>query len=183
MLGSLGLRGFRRFLLGSVSDRALRRPGPPLLLVRHAPPGGEFKKILVGVEDPTQRSLWLEIALALAHELRAEVAVVHVLPSKGYVSDGRRVELYPKHVTPELERQVSALDPTIPIQVIVRRGDPVRVLPSVSRQLGADLVVLGAERHADGFPGRVTDRVARAGLPALLVVWPPAESDRAWHEL
>jgi nucleotide-binding universal stress UspA family protein len=172
VLGARGLRGLRRFLLGSISDRALRRPGSPLLLVREHPTGGEFKKILVGVEDPSGPSRWLEVALALAHEERADVFVLHVLPPKGYLSDGRRVELYPRNISSELERRVAELDPSVPVQVIVRRGDPVNLLPSVARKLGADLVVLGAERHADGFPGRVTDRVARAGLPALMVVWP-----------
>ncbi|MBM4336492.1 MAG: universal stress protein [Deltaproteobacteria bacterium] len=33
-LGAVGLRGLRRFVLGSVADRVLRRPGCPLLLVR-----------------------------------------------------------------------------------------------------------------------------------------------------
>ena len=76
------------------------------------------------------------------------------------------------YIRSELERRVAELDPSVRLQVIVRRGDPVHLLPSVVHKLAADLVVLGAERHADGFPGRVTDRVARAGLPALMVVWP-----------
>ena len=48
------------------------------------------------------------------------------------------------------------------------------MVPEVAQSLGADLVVVGAERQPDGWPGRITDRVARAELPAVLIVWPPA---------
>lgn len=177
VLGARGLRSLRRFLLGSVSDRALRQPGPPLLLVNKRPPKGEYKKILVAVEYPDRSTPHLETALALAHQLRSEVVVLHVLPPAGYVSDPHHVELDPKTAPKRLERLVSSVDATIPAQLTVRRGDAASVIPSVARRLKADLVVLGAERGRDGWPGRVADRVARAGLPALLYVWPAAESD------
>lgn len=176
VLGAAGLRGLRRFLLGSVADRVLRRPGCPLLLVKDPPPGGEFKKILVGVELPDVSSPWLRIALSLAHDLRAEVALLHVLPARGYVSDVRHVELDPRSVPERLERLLATVERTVPAQITVRRGDPGTLIPWVAKRLQADLVVLGAERNPDGWPGRVADRVARAGLPSLLYAWPEDES-------
>lgn len=171
-LGARGLRGLRRFLLGSVADQVLRRPGPPLLLVNRAPRSGEFKRILVGIEDPDRIRPWFEHALGLARDLRAELVLLHVLPPTGYVSDGRRVELDPGRVPEKLERSAARFDPTQPIEVTVQRGDAAEAIPQAARSTGAELVVLGAERHPDGWPGRVADRVARSGLPALLVVWP-----------
>jgi nucleotide-binding universal stress UspA family protein len=147
------------------------------LLVNKPPGGGEYKRILVGAEYPDRPTPWLEIALALAHHLRAELTVLHVVPPAGYVSDAHHVELEPRTVPKRLERLVSDLDATVPLQISVRRGDPARVVPQVARRLKADLVVLGAERGPEGWPGRVADRLARAGLPSLLYIWPDEEAD------
>jgi len=181
VLGARGLRGLRRFVLGSLADRALRQPGCPLLLVNESPPAGEFKKILAAVELPDEPTLWLRNALAIGHQLRSEVVILHVLPPQGYVSDARHVELDPESAPARLEKLARDFDPTIPIEISLRRGDPAAVIPSFANRLGADLVVMGAERRDDGWPGRVADRVARAALPALLYVWPepdvPGEPD------
>ena len=126
---------------------------------------------------PDHPSPWLEIALALAHHQRAEVIVLHVLPPRGYVSTEHHVELSPESVPKRLEHLAHELDRTIPVQVTVKRGDAARVIPRMVRELQADLVVLGAERSRDGWPGRVASRVAHAGLPSLLYVWPDPESD------
>jgi nucleotide-binding universal stress UspA family protein len=174
VLGGQGLRGLRRFLLGSVAERVLRRPGAPLLLVNRAPIGDTFKSVLVCVEDPGAETPWLDAGLSLAHDLVAELGLVHALPPPGRLSDGRRVELDPEHVAERIERSVVARDRAQPLKVVVRRGDPADVIPAVARELGSDLVVLGAERRPDGWPGRVADRVARAGLPAVLLIWPAA---------
>jgi nucleotide-binding universal stress UspA family protein len=172
VLGARGARPLQHLLLGSVADRVLRHPGPPLLLVHESPPGGEFKNILVGVELAGPVTPWLRISLSLAHLLRAEVVVLHALPPIGYLSDRRHVELHPERAPAEIEHAVAEIDPTIPVDVEVERGDPLEVIPRVAKRVGAELVVVGAERHLDGWPGRVADGLARHGLPALLLVWP-----------
>jgi nucleotide-binding universal stress UspA family protein len=177
VLGAAGLRGLRRFVLGSVADRVLRRPGCPLLLVKEAPRNGELKTIVIAQEYPDRPTPWLEIALQIAHAERAELVLLHVLPPKGYVSDAHHVDLDQAHAPEKLERLVAQLDPTVPVRIETLRGDAAELIAPFAREAGADLLVVGAERHTDGWPGRVTDRVARAGLPALLVVWPESESD------
>src|SRR5262249_60088941 len=76
--------GLRHFFLGSVADRVLRHPGSPLLLVREAPPAGEFKKIAVAQEHPGHGTPWLELAMRPADDERSQVAVAHVLPPRGF---------------------------------------------------------------------------------------------------
>ena len=180
-LGAVGLRGLRRFVLGSVADRVLRRPGCPLLLVKDAPPTGEFKTIVVAQEYPDRPTPWLELALQIAHAERAELVVLHVLPPKGYASDAHHVDLEPQRAPEKLERLVAELDATVPVRIDTRQGDAAQQIASVTQKVGADLLVIGAERNRDGWPGRVTDRVARAGLPALLVVWPEAETEEEFE--
>ena len=180
-LGAAGLRGLRRFVLGSVADRVLRRPGCPLLLVKAAPPSGELKTSVVAHEYPDRPTPWLELALRIAHDERGELVVLHVLPPPGYLSDAHHVELEPKRAPGKLERLVHDLDATVPVRIETLRGDAADRIPEVTRAQGADLLIIGAERNRDGWPGRVTDRVARAGLPALLVVWPEAETDEEFE--
>lgn len=176
-LGFSGTRGVRHFLLGSVADRVLRRPGCPLLLVREAPPAGEWKRIVIAQEYPDRATPWLELALRIAHAERAELTVLHVLPQRGYLSDAHHVELEPERAAERLNKLVAELDPTVPVSVETPQGDPEQVIAKRARELGAHLLVMGAERNRDGWPGKVTDRVARAGLPGLLVVWPDQEGD------
>ena len=177
VLGAAGLRGLRRFILGSVADRVLRRPGCPLLLVKDAPHTGEFKTIVVAQEYPDRTTPWLETGLRIAHAERGELLVLHVLPPRGYLSDAHHVDYEQARAPEKLEALVAQLDATVPVRIETPRGDPAGLIAEFARAAGADLLVMGAERHRDGWPGRVADRVARAGLPALLVVWPEAETD------
>lgn len=177
-LGGGGLRGVRRVILGSVAGKLLGHPGCPLLLVTEPPPAGEFKRIMVAQESPRAISPWLEIGLHLAHDERSEATLLHVLPPPGYLSDARHVELDPESAPAHLAGLRARLEPTVPTKILVRRGDPAHEITAAARELGVHLVVLGAERSGPrGSPGRVTNDVARAGLPALLVVWPETESD------
>lgn len=180
-LGAAGLRGLRRFVLGSVADRVLRRPGCPLLLVKDAPPNGELKTNLVAHEYPDRSTPWLELALKIAHDERGELVVLHVLPQRGYASDAHHVDLEPERAPEKLERLIRELDATVPVRIETPRGDPAQRIVEGALKARADLLVIGAERNRDGWPGRVTDRVARAGLPALLMVWPEAEADEEFE--
>jgi len=107
--------------------------------------------------------------------------VLHVLPRAGYASNAHHVDLEPEKAPEKLERLVAELDATVPVRIDARRGDASDLIPAVALQIGADLVVMGAERNRDGWPGRVTDRVARAGLPAVLVVWPEADAEEEFE--
>ncbi len=182
VLGAAGHGGIRRFLLGSVADRLLRHPGCPLLLVQEAPPAGEFKQILIAHEYPGASSPWLELGMRLARDERSEVVLLHVAPPRGYASDAHHVDLEPERAPQRLAELLERVAPTIPAQIDVRRGDAADQIPDAARAHGAHLVVLGAERNARGWPGRVADRVARAGLPAVLFVWPENESAEEFDE-
>jgi nucleotide-binding universal stress UspA family protein len=173
--GTGHIRGLRRLLLGSVADRLLRNPGPPLLLVRESPREGGFRRILAGTERTGRLCRALASATGLARHIGAEVIALHVLPPGGYLSDQNRVVIDPEREARKLTRTIEAYDRSVPGEVALRRGDPAEVIPDVAERLRADLVVVGAQRQPDGWPGRVTDRVARADLPAVLIVWPPAE--------
>ncbi|MFI5315309.1 MAG: universal stress protein [Myxococcota bacterium] len=174
VLGAGALRGLRRLLLGSVAERVLRHPGAPLLLVEQAPPSGEFKRIAVAQNEPSVSTPWLELALRLAHDERAELLAVHVVSGRERAAD---VALAPEHAAAQLSGMLARLAPTVPARVDVRRGEPAHEIVAAARSDAAQLVVMGGERNATGWPGRIADAVAHAGLPALLIAWPERESD------
>jgi nucleotide-binding universal stress UspA family protein len=178
-LGAGGHR-LREFFLGSVADRVLRRPGCPLLLVRSSPPSGDLKRIAVGQERCKSATPWLETALALAHIGRGELTAIHVLPQQGYLSNGHEVDLHPERAHAALTDLIGGLDRTVPYSVRATRGDAADILSAQMRAKEFDLLVVGAERNRDGWPGRVTDRLARTPGASLLVVWPAADADEGF---
>ncbi|MCP4004242.1 MAG: universal stress protein [bacterium] len=178
VLGATGLRGFRRLLLGSVSERMLREPGCPLLLVNRSPAAGEVKRILVAMELPDLETPALKLAVGIAHDLRGELILLHALPPRGYISDRRHVELHAENAAPRMRAVAAAIDPTIPVETVVRSGIPEDVIQAVASEIDAHLTVMGVERNQSDSPGRVVDHVVRAGLDAVLLVWPEDGEER-----
>jgi nucleotide-binding universal stress UspA family protein len=183
VMGAGHMRSMGRFVLGSVAGKLLGFPGPPLLIVASTPSGGEFKRILIAQENPRVTSPWQKIGLALAHAERGEVSLLHVLPPRGYLSDRHHVDLEPERAPVRLSAQLARLDPTVPAQVVIRQGEAGHEIAVAARELDVHLVVLGAERNRpDHGPGPVVNRIARSGVPALLVIWPERESDEEFVE-
>ena len=173
VVGAGHLRSLGRFVLGSVAGRLLGYPGPPLMIVASTQSAGEFKRILIAQENPRVTSEWQKIGLSLAHAERGEVALVHVLPPRRYLSDRHHVDLEPERAPARLSAQLARLDPTVPAQVVIRQGEAGHEIAIAARELDVHLVVLGTERNRpEHGPGGVVNHIARAGVPALLVVWP-----------
>lgn len=178
VLGTGHLRGLRGLLLGSVADRVLRNPGPPLLLVRSVPEGGSFRRILVCAEWTDRVEPPLSFCAGLLEEVPADLFVLHVLPPHGYVTEEHRVVIEPDREEARLAATVRRACPDAPARLVLRHGEAVHVIPQVAHEIGADLVAVGAQRNEDGWPGRITDRIARSDVPSLVIVWPPQEPSR-----
>ena len=121
--------------------------------------------------------------MRIAHDERSEVVLLHVLPPRGYASDAHHVDLEPER-TPAAARGAGRAGRSDHPGADRRAAaaTPRDQIPTAAREHGAHLLVMGAERNARGWPGRVADRVARAGLPAVLFVWPESESDEEFDE-
>ena len=82
VMGTHGLGGFQRFILGSVTEKVLRKAATPVLTV---PPlaGGTahlpFQKMLCGIDFSPCSLSALQYARSLARESRAALIVVHSL--------------------------------------------------------------------------------------------------------
>jgi nucleotide-binding universal stress UspA family protein len=169
VIGTHGHHGWRRALLGSVAEGVLHDVRCPVLTVnRHTtlPPQGpvSIARILcpTNFSDVARESL--RVAGALASAFNAELVVVHVVEE---LSDSRvdaaRVRM---EAGPELERFCSYRE------IVVRGGAAERILDCAD-DLGADLLVVGAQRKLfrdETVVGSTTERLVRfATCPVLTV--------------
>ena len=82
VIGTHGRSGFERLMLGSVTERVLRKAPCPVLTVPPRATGAaaaSFSRILCAVDFSDSSLLALQYALSLAQEADAKLAVVHVL--------------------------------------------------------------------------------------------------------
>lgn len=188
VVGSHGKGALDRFLTGSVSERVARYAHPSVLVAR----GEKLERVLVAV-DGTESSEHALAALArLPLPENLALTVVYVLPASAVSPPVALVpsQNYEKLVDEyETERRVLAeqvLDragqrlraPGRPVEVQVRYGAPAEEIVATAREIGADLVVVGAANHsALGrlFLGSVSGRVLSHAPCSVLV----ARSDDA----
>ncbi|MFN8062729.1 MAG: universal stress protein [Vicinamibacterales bacterium] len=84
VMGTHGRGGFERFVLGSVTEKVLRKAPCPVLTVPRAVSGEavdrvHYKRILCPVDAPSSTSPELASALSLAKETDAQLTLLHVV--------------------------------------------------------------------------------------------------------
>lgn len=164
VLGSLGAREQRRWLLGSVAERVAQAASVPVLVVRDGTrieswaKGGSPLRVLAGVE-PTPGSL---AALRWAHGLRAIGPTKLVVARIAWpVDDHGRLGIPPPIpldcLRPELEAALldetqtwAGIEPGPDVSFVMRAGfGRVDVhLTQVAEELESDLLVVGSHRRA-----------------------------------
>jgi nucleotide-binding universal stress UspA family protein len=183
VMGSRGLGGLRRALMGSVSDSVVRHAHCPVLVVRWKPVVFPAK-ILVATDGSEEATLATRIAADLAARTGSELHVTHVgrvlthggpvginvgaLPAGSQeLLDREAKELLEAH----LERMRDAGESVVEAHLMSGRADEEIIF--LAEQVGADLVVVGS-RGLGGLRRAlmvsVSDSVVRhAHCPVLLV--------------
>jgi nucleotide-binding universal stress UspA family protein len=172
IMGTHGRRGWRRALLGSVTESVLREIDCPVLTVTPAimPNEGDLaiRTILSPVNFTHVAREALQHASALAAAFDADLVVM-------YVAEG-----IDQPMLPQLDTAFSQwIDPHVRdrcrySQIVIRSGDPAEHVLNMSGKLGADLIVIGAQHKwfSDATViGTTTERITRfAKCPVLTVV-------------
>jgi nucleotide-binding universal stress UspA family protein len=170
VMGTHLRHGWRRALLGSVSEGVLHGAECPVLTVARDDAGGTMPYAVTNILCPINFSDVardsLQYAAGLAEAFRARLTIVHVLESDevaNLASDEERVRLW---VAPEVRARCSYRE------LVVRGGPAERVL-DCAEDLEADLLVVGAQhklfRDATVI-GTTTERLIRfASCPVLIV--------------
>lgn len=170
VMGTHGRSGFKRVVLGSVTEAVLDHPPAPVLTVnRSLPPRtGPFRTVLCATDVSAWSAGTVDAALAMADEGAKRLIVLSVIEHR-VDSSGT------------LDRAaLAALRDMIPVEVPraypidgrVAYGEPEREILTVAANEGADLVVMGTRggstlRHLFGSTVR---RVVRDAACSVMVV-------------
>ncbi len=183
VLGTHGRRGFERWMLGSVTERALRSLPCPVMTVPRSvatPPEPEtlFKNVVCPVDFSEASMAALEYALSLAEEADGRLAVLHVVDELTITEEARAftVQDHRRYLQEDASKRLHAAVPEeartycAPLEVVVA-GKAYPEILRVAREHQAHLIVMGTHgRGAMGrmFLGSTTNHVVReAPCPVL----------------
>ena len=188
VMGTHGRSGFERLLLGSVTEKVLRRAPCPVLTVgqvsAHPRAGPLFRRILCAADLTQASGHTLDVALSLATENDARITLLHVVESlPGNAGAG----LYPTvpgigslrrdlidQARAELRKGVpDAARSFCDVSERVESGAAWSEILRVADEVDADLIVMGA--HTRGavtrmFFGSTSSHVVRRATCPVLVI-------------
>jgi nucleotide-binding universal stress UspA family protein len=193
VMGTHGRTGFERLVLGSVTEKVLRKAGCPVLTVpRRAPDAvpatpGLFKEVLCATDFSDCATNALNYAMSLAQRAGAHLTVVHVVETPPALAPGNHetVQAGPRSIAEYLSAaEIDArarLDEEIPANVrayirvatAVTFGRPHREILRLAHEHRSDLIVVGI--HGRGatdlmfFGSTAQHLVRQAECPVLTV--------------
>lgn len=186
VVGTQGLGGVRKWLLGSTTERVLRRTRVSVLAVPlsedargPARPGGvEIRKILAANDFSEASNAAVEFAAGLARAFSAALTFLHavepfVVPAQWHRLVGESDETRVADARDRLNLLVEHNSDPHPREAIVSLGRPADVIRSVANDRGAQLIVMGLssdEGPRAPRPGSIAYRVlSSAAVPVLVV--------------
>ncbi|TSE21592.1 Universal stress protein [Tepidimonas alkaliphilus] len=186
VVGARGGNPLRRLLLGTTSERLLRKAAHPLLVVR-TPARDAYRRVLL----PVDFSAWSAPTLALAQRLAPQAAVellhVYTVPFEEKLRfagvDDEVIACYRERARQHASAELHALAHRagwVPsrYQALLHEGDPAAAVVEEAQRRGSDLVIIGKHGRSateELLLGSVTKHVlAEAPCDVLLS---PARAD------
>lgn len=177
-----GKAGFKRILLGSVTEKLIKTLPCPLLVLplqEHdlMPPAAveiKLKKILVGCDFSPDSKLAFDYGLSLAQEFQAELHLSHVIKPSLYKNEREGIN----QLRDRLEKKLEGLVPEAcrdwcTAKIALLDGEPYMVLMDYAKEQEMDMIVLGIRGHTlweKLLVGSTTDRLIRhSPFPVLAV--------------
>ena len=186
VVGTQGLGGFRKWLLGSTTERLLRRTHVPVLAVplvseSDAVPqrgGLEISQILAAVDFSESSVTAAKMAGNLAMELSASLMLAHVVepvtvPPQWQPLVQQSDEMRLGSARTNLKALAGQLCERQGCDDIVVLGRPAELIGSIARDRGTQLIVMGLASERGMFaprPGSIAYRVLCSSAVPVLVV-------------
>jgi nucleotide-binding universal stress UspA family protein len=169
VVGTRGLRGMRRILIGSHSDEIVHRSRRTVLVVRRGDNGWPPSRVVAGDDfsEDARRAAWL--AASLGKLFGARMLLFHVEPQLSQES-GEAVGQAGGKLEDRARELEAILDERPQTRVVA--GDPTEVLVDAAQEEGPTLVAVGSRGLGTLERvrlGSVSTKVIRAGLEAVLV--------------
>lgn len=181
VMGTHGLRGTDRWMMGSVSEKVIRKAKCPVLAVRK--PVHDFvvpketddpvqlRKILLATDFSDNGQHAFAYAISLAMEYNAELTLLHVLED---VPRDEELSTVTARLICELEAPVPAdARNWCAIKSTIRIGKPYQEIVQLALDSGTDLIVLGVRGRSGAdlaLFGSTTYRVLQLGSAPVLAV-------------
>ena len=188
VMGTHGRSGFERLMLGSVTERVLRKSPCPVLTVPARAPvvvpvNGLFGRIICAVDFSPVSLHALALAQSLAGEAAARLCVLHVLEPvsvfEPVVATGPKLPAASADLCRKARHRIEELigDDTrafTDVAEVVVAGKPYQEILRVASEQSADLIVIGVHGGHAGLPafGSTTNHVVRQALCPVLTVRP-----------
>ncbi|HXW04489.1 MAG TPA: universal stress protein, partial [Vicinamibacterales bacterium] len=187
VMGTHGLGGFERFMLGSITEKVLRKAPCPVLTVPPAidperSPAVLFRTIVCGVDFSRAADRGLQYALSLAQEAGGRLVLVHALEwfaeEEPKLSAHFNVSEFRRTLEADARSQMARLVPEsartwCEAEPVLVHGRAYRELLRVAAERQADLIVLGVRGRniADlALFGSTTQHVLRQAVCPVLTV-------------
>ena len=193
VMGTHGRTGFDRLLLGSITEKVLRKATCPVLTIPRRHPDAVpatpalFRRILCPVDFSDCSMQALAYAISLTQELRAQLTVLHVMSYELAVTpdmygaiilnDSENLGASYQRYEAESRRRMSEAVPTVAascsVETMVSTGKPGREILRVATEQAADLIVVGVQGRGAvdlTFFGSTTNQVVREAVCPVLTV-------------
>jgi len=183
VMGTHGRRGFDRLMLGSVTERVIRKAPCPVLAVNNPshdfigsdpqPGPVQLNRILFCTDFSENSQRALEHATSLATEYNAELTLLHVLED---APTARRLKQVIAAATEQLDQLIPAKPRKagkIRIKTTVRVGKPYQQIVQLALEAQTDLVTMAVRGRGAldlAVFGSTTHRVMQFGPCPVLVV-------------
>jgi nucleotide-binding universal stress UspA family protein len=190
VMGTHGLSGFERLLIGSVTERVLRKAPCPVLTVppravdvMEIPP--LFKQILCPIDFSDSSMRALKYAASLAQEADGCLTVAHIFELEGSLGANWREALTPRSIRDELTTlendRRDKLAHAVPddvrtycdVKTVMRPGTPYREILRLADEDKSELIVLGVQGRGAvdlAFFGSTANHVVRQATCPVLTV-------------
>jgi nucleotide-binding universal stress UspA family protein len=186
VMGTHGRRGYDRFVLGSVTNRVMRRTPCPVLAVCKTPHGSVSADMAAGEPRPFVRHLnrilfctdfsenserALNYAISVTEEYDAELTLLHVLeevpsPARTKEAMATAAKQLDKLIPPEARKNLK-------IKTAVRIGKPYQQIIQLAEETQVDMVAMGVRGRGAldlAVFGSTTYRVLQLGPCPVLAV-------------
>ena len=184
VMGTHGASGFERLMLGSVTEKVLRRTTVPVLTIPRSAadlPDLVFKTVLCAVDQSDASARALNYAVMFTRRSAARLIVAHVV--EHFINEAAQFARHFdtddcfRHAEPELRAWYTARVPaeayaTGAVEVVLRCGKPSRELLAIAHDRQADFIAVGTASAAAMFGSTAHTIVRSADVPVLVV--PPA---------
>ena len=180
VMGTHGLRGFDRLMLGSVTDRVMRRATCPVLAVREPPRDSvaanqprhsphRLDRVLACIDFSEDSEQALNYAFSAAAEYHAELTLLHMLEK---VPSAAKTDAAIAEATAQLDKLIPPeRSKALKIKTAVRIGKPYQQIIQFAEEAQIDLVTMGVRGRGAldiAVFGSTTYRVMQLGsFPVL----------------